>query len=409
MLRQVAQAITRPIHLAGTALVAIFLTTLCTQPAAAHTESVLYSLDGSPNDVSANGPVVFDTAGNLYGTTSGSGGSYGGTVFELSPPSAAGGAWTESVIYSFTGGTDGSYPSGNLAIDKAGSLYGTTQSAGDAKCHCGVVFKLKPPSTPGGVWTQRTMHRFTGLPDGSTPKGGVILDSKGVVYGTTSAGGSLNYGTVFTVASSGSGFVETILYSFEVNIGIAPVSWLTFDGIGNLYGTASQGGLARGTAFKLAVPAVAEAVGFRRLSSTSMVAMLGAYLPLILSSIRAEISTGLLLQAATASPAQHSGFPRQRMVERIGLRASFTPFQVLHPVPLRARVCCSTPQPGASTAPQGAADQRIKLRSIPEPSSNSRRQRLPVELGAKQSCTPSSAIPTANGQSRQSSLTPTRI
>ncbi len=145
-----------------------------------------------------------------------------GTVFEI----AAGG--TYSILHAFQGGTDGQLPSGNLARDDAGNLYGaTTDSAG-------TVFKL----TPGGVKT--TLHVFGGLNDGSGPEAGVVIDGAGNLYGTTTSGGAAGHGAVFKVDAEGT---ESVLHSFTGGAdGGSPEAGVILDGAGNLYGDTYQGG-----------------------------------------------------------------------------------------------------------------------------------------------------------------------
>ncbi len=184
-------------------------------------ETTIHTFTGSPSD--GAGPQAALTAGPggvLYGTTrSGGAGTCDtpgtaagcGTVFQLTP-SAPGGTWTESVIYSFTATNgDGAYPVASVVVGRNGELYGTTSSAGsaasDSACPssyfvlagCGIVFQLTPPTTPGGAWTEKVLHSFTGQNgDGSMPLAGLALSSTGVLYGTTSAGG-LGAGTVFSI------------------------------------------------------------------------------------------------------------------------------------------------------------------------------------------------------------------
>ena len=138
--------------------------------------------------------------GNLYGTTIGGGASDAGTVFELMPPASHGGPWTETVMHAFTGGSDGGYPFGSLIADQ-GNLYGTTFSGGASKA--GTVFELTPPAAAGGTWTETVLHAFTGGSDGGYPYAGLIA-GKGILdttifglYGTTFAGGASDGGTVF--------------------------------------------------------------------------------------------------------------------------------------------------------------------------------------------------------------------
>jgi uncharacterized repeat protein (TIGR03803 family) len=144
--------------------------------------------------------LVFDSAGNLFGTTT-SGGEFDlGTVFELSPSST--GQWTETLIVSFQNASDGGIPHDGMAIDASGNLYGVTLNGG--LCYnCGTVFKLSPSS--GGGWGFDTLYSFTGTSDGADPLAGVTLDSAGDVFGTTVLGGN-----VTTACPSGCGVVYEI-------------------------------------------------------------------------------------------------------------------------------------------------------------------------------------------------------
>jgi len=133
-----------------------------------------------------------------------------GTVFQLTQ-AASGEAWTETVLHSFTGlDGDGAFPAGSLVVGGNGSLYGTTQYGGSATfgspctsngaSGCGTAFVLTPPAVPGGAWTESVLHSFTGTNgDGAIPEGPLLLSPTGVLYGTTSAGGTANYGTVFSL------------------------------------------------------------------------------------------------------------------------------------------------------------------------------------------------------------------
>ena len=222
------------------------------------TEKVLHSF----NDTDGNQPstdLIFDAAGNLYGTTS-SGGTYGaGAAFELTP--TAGGGWTEKVLYSFcsqTNCTDGAGPSG-LIFDAAGNLYGTTSGGGTIPCGgygCGAVYQLTP--TADGGWTEKVLYSFcsqANCTDGWFPYAGLIFDAAGNLYGTTSLGGTYGAGTAFELTpAAGGGWTEKVLYSFG-NSGtdaVVPVGRLIFDAAGNLYGTSEVGGTyGYGTVFEL--------------------------------------------------------------------------------------------------------------------------------------------------------------
>ncbi|HUO31288.1 MAG TPA: choice-of-anchor tandem repeat GloVer-containing protein [Bryobacteraceae bacterium] len=154
---------------------------------------------GTTYDGGILGPCIIPTNGGC------------GVVFELTPPAAQGGTWTESVLYYFTAANgDGAYPSANVVLGPNGVLYGTTQYGGSATtgspCSsngvsgCGTVFQLTPPTTPGGAWTETILHSFTGQNgDGSIPMAGLLAASDGTLYGTTSGGGASNKGTVFSI------------------------------------------------------------------------------------------------------------------------------------------------------------------------------------------------------------------
>ena len=224
--------------------------------AVAQAEGVLHSFNGGRLDgYEPYAGLIFDGTGNLYGTTI-SGGSQGkGTAFELSP--AAGGGWTEKRLHNFgASGTDGTYPQGGLIFDGAGNLYGTTYSGGDFGY--GTVFELSPRA--GGTWAERVLRNFNNN-DGANPYAGLIFDSAGNLYGTTVNGGqgpncgSPGCGTVFELTPAvGGGWTEKILHNFSGNItdGYAPYAGVIFDAAGNLYGTTQGGGTHfGGTVFKL--------------------------------------------------------------------------------------------------------------------------------------------------------------
>ncbi|MGA8878486.1 MAG: choice-of-anchor tandem repeat GloVer-containing protein [Candidatus Korobacteraceae bacterium] len=236
---------------------------------AADQETVIYSFSRYYSADGANpyGGVIFDAAGNLYGTTTSGGISNQalrryGTVFELSP--SAGGGWTETVLHAFGMGTDGRYPRGSLVSDLAGNIYGTTQGGGIYGY--GTVFELSPGA--GGAWTEKVLYSFGNGTDGQDPIAGVIMDGAGNLYGTTAEGGiynncydGLSCGTVFELSpQAGGGWTEKVLYSFgDGTDGQNPWSGLIMDRVGNLYGTTAQGGiynncyegLACGTVFEL--------------------------------------------------------------------------------------------------------------------------------------------------------------
>jgi uncharacterized repeat protein (TIGR03803 family) len=210
-------------------------------------ETVLYSFIGGSDGASPYAGLLFDRAGNLYGTTNGGGANNVGTVFELRHRND--GTWNESVLHTFNA-TDGNGPVGGLVFDRAGNLYGTTQGGGATGA--GVVYELARGST--GTWTQKVLHSFTGGADGGFPYAErLIFDRAGNLYGTTSGGGTLNLGAVFRLSSTSAGWNETVLYSFDGRVAENPFSGLLIDSKGNLYGTAANGNgvTTVGAVFKL--------------------------------------------------------------------------------------------------------------------------------------------------------------
>jgi uncharacterized repeat protein (TIGR03803 family) len=167
-------------------------------PGGSWSETVLYEFTGqNGGGYSPSAGLVIGANGALYGTTLWGGPDNAGTVFELTQPAVAGGNWTETVLHTFTrNGGDGASPYAGLAIGKSGALYGTTGYGGSSQCSCGTVFELTPPSVPGGSWTETILHSFAGS-DGAYPAANVVLGKDGVLYGTTSRGGASNRGTVF--------------------------------------------------------------------------------------------------------------------------------------------------------------------------------------------------------------------
>jgi uncharacterized repeat protein (TIGR03803 family) len=207
------------------------------------TESVLHSFSGGPTDGAyPQKGLVIDSAGNLYGTTSNGGSN--GVVFKISADG------TESIVHTFTG-IDGGNPRGNLIMDSVGNLYGTTTSGGTATViNSGEVFKVSPAGTLS------VLHYFTGgitptITDGGYPRAGLVIDSDGNLYGTTSSGGSNNNGTVFKISADGT---EIALHSFAgaTTDGNEPIAGLIMDNAGNLYGTTDLGGANdTGAVFKI--------------------------------------------------------------------------------------------------------------------------------------------------------------
>lgn len=196
----------------------------------------LYAFTSGSDGAAPFAGLAFDGAGNLYGTTVDGGSFNSGTVFKLSP--AGGGAWTESVIYTFGSASgDGSWPSGDLTIDSLGNLYGTTSGGGAG---FGTVFELSPS---GGSWTENVIHTFQGGADGSTPYSSLTFDSAGNLYGTTWTGGTNNAGTVYELSPAGGGdWTETLPIVFNGKNGMELSGGVIFDKQGNFYGGTEAGG-----------------------------------------------------------------------------------------------------------------------------------------------------------------------
>jgi hypothetical protein len=272
----------------------VFQLTPPAQKGGSWTETLIYQFQGKgSNDASLpNGGLIRDAAGNLYGVT-----AYGGTgdcvllgvkagcgtVYELSPPTQKGGAWTETILYSFPTAKQGYLPNGDLVLDIAGNLYGATTFGGGygTTCngfyqYCGAVFQLSPPKIKGGKWREKVLYGFKGVAagaqfgDGANPNGGLVLDSKGAIYGTTYFGGNnvkgkceggvggTGCGIIFKLippSQKGGKWTEKVLHVFKGgNDGDHPAAGMIFGDNGYLYGT-TLNGAAGGTAFFLAPPA----------------------------------------------------------------------------------------------------------------------------------------------------------
>jgi uncharacterized repeat protein (TIGR03803 family) len=226
------------------------------------TQTVLYNFLCGNDGCYPLGGVIFDTLGNLYGTTQYGGGTNGlGTVFKLSPP-VSGNHWSETILHSYFEGYEGMSPSGNLLFDQSGNLYGTTglNQAGQVNCPytCGTVFQLTPPSSQGETWKQDVIFAFDvgETVDGQGPLGGLVFDAYGNLYGTTNQNGGNSIfeacadngcGEVFELSppANSSGFwAESLVHGFAdgTGDGLLPYAGVIADSAGNLYGTTEWGG-----------------------------------------------------------------------------------------------------------------------------------------------------------------------
>ncbi len=201
---------------------------------------MLYKFTGPDGDEPLYGNLAFDQAGNLYGTTVG-GGTYDlGTVYELTPSN---GGWTESVLWSFTGGNDGNQPLSGVIFDSTGNLYGTTVLGGANRA--GNIYELSPSASG---WTEKTLYSLNGGYEGYEILGGVAMDQRGYLYSTARFGGTGGAGTAYQLSPSGGGWKYTLMQAFS---GIAgPVDTPTLDAAGNVYVTSTFTG-GNGSVVKL--------------------------------------------------------------------------------------------------------------------------------------------------------------
>jgi uncharacterized repeat protein (TIGR03803 family) len=210
------------------------------------TERVLFTFAATKWGIQPEDSLIFDAAGNLYGTTYLSGGD--GTAFELQRQ--ADGSFKELILCRLGEQESATLPVGSLAFDASGNLFGTAHSGGPHGE--GAVFELT--SATGGTWTVSVPRYFSGPPDGHGPRSNVIFDSAGNLFSTTYAGGAHSAGTVFELSPNGDNtWTETILHDFQKDVGDGYSPWasLIFDSFGNLYGTTENGGAQEGTVFEL--------------------------------------------------------------------------------------------------------------------------------------------------------------
>jgi uncharacterized repeat protein (TIGR03803 family) len=202
-------------------------------------ETVLHNFTGQPDGKTPYATPILDASGNLFGTTYAGGAHNQGSVYEVKTQPTV----TESVLYSFKGGTDGDEPFAGVIFDHGGNLYGTTSAGGTADY--GTAFRLNAAKG----WTKTILHQFLGLSvgDGGYPNG-LIFDGSNALYGTTVGGGLYNPGTIFKITLGSGGSKETVLYSFTGGYdGAYPSASLTLDRSGTLYGTTLWGGPAGDT------------------------------------------------------------------------------------------------------------------------------------------------------------------
>ena len=222
------------------------------------TLTVLHAFTGGSDGTEPYAGLTMDRGGNLYGTTGyggytgGSCGNGCGVVFKLTQH---GSNWLLAPLYAFHGGSDGATPTARVVFGPDGALYGTTATGGGTGCGgsgCGTIFRLQPPATSCSSfpcpWHETVLYRFTGGSDGASPDlGDLIFDASGNIYGTAAAGGRIHLcsggcGVVFELTRNGQSWTENVLYGFTGGLdGSGPLGGLTFDQVGNLYGTNSQG------------------------------------------------------------------------------------------------------------------------------------------------------------------------
>jgi uncharacterized repeat protein (TIGR03803 family) len=219
--------------------------TFCRSAGCPWTATVLHNLQGAPNDGSLPdfGALTFGADGNLYSTAETGGFYNGGAVYELS---RNGDSWSTSLLYSFTGYLDGANPWGGVIFDRAGNIYGTATAAFDGS---GVVFQL---ARSGSGWTYNVLHTFNYDVDGDIPSGPLVMDSVGNLYGVTESYGPNGGGTIWELSPNNGSWNFSLVYSFTDGPYSGPIGGLLLDAAGNLYGaTIYDGAYNYGSVFKL--------------------------------------------------------------------------------------------------------------------------------------------------------------
>jgi uncharacterized repeat protein (TIGR03803 family) len=215
------------------------------------TENVLFTFSGT-NGTNPTGSMVFDSLGNLYGTTVLGGTSDDGVVFELNPP-VSGGDWTYNMLYSFAGGTtDGANPPSGILLGSGGNIFGVTRAGGSSSA--GIVYELEPPGSGTGPWTETILYTFTNSTDGGIPEGSLVAAKSGTIYGTTLMGGASKDGTVFELTFASGTWTYSVIHSFTggTTDGANPFCSLAIGTTGAVYGTTMLGGAhSYGTVFRV--------------------------------------------------------------------------------------------------------------------------------------------------------------
>jgi uncharacterized repeat protein (TIGR03803 family) len=206
-------------------------------------EQTLINLNGRTN-YTLPGGLLRANDGTLYGVISDDGNDNpDGAVFSLTPPAVAGGSWTYTLLHTFLGGNEGNFPAGALIQDESGNLYGTTEGGGPT--NDGTVFELSPPLTGQTTWTETILYTFKGgTVDGQDPVGGLLLGSNGTLYGTTYSGDKSNDGIVYQLSPPAQGQtarMENIIYKFTASGSSMSLSSLVAGPNGDIYGTTREG------------------------------------------------------------------------------------------------------------------------------------------------------------------------
>ena len=220
--------------------------------AQAQTLTILHNFTGGTDGANPFAGVTFDQQGRIYGTAAYGGSHQAGAVYRLA---REGGGWVLSPLYSFGSQEhDGTTPYGRVIFGPDGLLYGTTSAGGQGY---GTIFSLRPPATACKTafcpWLETVLYSFAGGEDGGNPDyGDLVFDQSGNIYGTTVYGGSSNRGVVFKLTRSGSGWTESVVWNFSNGSeGYYPLSGVILDTAGNLYGTTSYSSVGNGAVYEL--------------------------------------------------------------------------------------------------------------------------------------------------------------